>query len=45
MPSIVTLSASFGSDSLGTEILRCAQDDMIGWTVLVALHIKVERAL
>ena len=36
---------SEGSDSLGTEILRCAQDDMRGWTVLVALHIKVERAL
>jgi len=43
-----------GSDSLGKEILplRCAQgfgsraqDDMVGWTVLVALHIKVERAL
>src|SRR5216684_8027522 len=28
---------SEGSDLPGTEILRCAQDDMRGWTVSVAL--------
>jgi hypothetical protein len=29
-----------GSDSPGTEILRCAQDDMRDWTVSVALDMK-----
>jgi len=29
-----------GSDSPGTEILRCAQDDMRRWTVSVALDMK-----
>ncbi len=29
-----------GSDSPGTEILRCAQDDRRGWTVSVALDMK-----
>jgi len=31
-----------GSDSLGTEILRCAQDDMRGWTVSVARQHAVD---
>ncbi len=40
LPISVTPPRSEGSDSPGTEILRCAQDDMIGWIVSVALDMK-----